>query len=218
MPPLYLTASVTLSEVRATPVVPQWIYSGQNQISDPVNLIWHGYGQAWWIENVIVNYLGWDAILFCAETAYLNSDGTHAQDRQVENPPNNCADRYHVRIWDMGYDPLWGYWAVGGAHIEHVECCFRHVISQDGWELAENEVLTEFASLFPHYARTRIWIDNQGCIPAGSSSCQPNDGYAAFITIPDTFSPNPCDQDPTLGCCISPERCPVGPSAKDGLG
>src|SRR5262249_42171607 len=68
-------------------------------------------------------------------------------DTRGQVPP--CwGPRYHIRIWDMGDDPVLGRWSVGAVHYEHSECTSllscHHVI--DSWEQAEALIPSLFGS------------------------------------------------------------------------
>ncbi len=107
-----------------------------------MNLIFAGFAPASWVAQ---NFHGWNSSP-CSEPKTLNG---RSYDFNMETQGDCWGTRFHVRIWDMGTDPVLGQWSVGAVHHEHVECTFyifscHHVI--DSWEQAEALVRSTFAN------------------------------------------------------------------------
>ena len=164
--------------VHATSLIPSQTDDGL----DPINLIFTGYAPAAWVAQ---NLLGWNTSP-CSEPKTLDGKpynvNMETPDTRVQVPP--CwGPRYHIRIWDMGTDPLLGQWSIAAVHYEHTECTSlvscRHVI--DSWERAEALVRSTFASGNVALSITSLPINNarlyQGIY---------NDGNATMIQLSPT--------------------------------
>lgn len=128
--------SKTTLQSLSSPSVPTQTDDGQ----DPVNLIFTGYAPSWWIAS---NIVGWSDSAYCSSSKILNG---REYNYTLEYPdPTGIAcigPRDHIRIWDMGYSPVFGYWSVGSGHHEQTVCnpnC-HHVI--DSWDRAEDDLAT----------------------------------------------------------------------------
>ena len=162
--------------VQATPPIPLQTDDGL----DPINLIFTGYAPASWVAQ---NLQSWTPT-FCSEPIKtLDGKGYDFNlEAQDQNPP--ClGPRYHIRIWDMGTDPVLGHWSVGAVHHDHTECALiilcQHVI--DSWEKAEALVRSTFASGNVALSITSLPLNNarlyQGVY---------NDGNATVIQLSPT--------------------------------
>src|SRR5215469_13980569 len=142
MIPLAQVASSSHLGVELAPVpnIPVQTDDGQ----DPVNLIFTGYAPSWWVAS---NIAGWSDSAYCSSVKTINSQ---QYNYTLEKPdPTGAAcfgPRDHVRIWDMGYDPTFGYWSIGSAHHEYSVCnpACHHVI--DSWDRAETDVGSVFVA------------------------------------------------------------------------
>ena len=164
--------------VQATPPIPSQTDDGL----DPINLIFTGYAPAAWVAQ---NLMGWNTSP-CSEPKTL--DGK-AYDVNMETPdtrgqlPPCRGPRYHIRIWDMGTDPLLRQWSIAAVHSEHTECTrlvsCHHVI--DSWEKAEALVRSTFAGGNVALSITSLSLNNsrlyQGIY---------NDGNATMIQLSPT--------------------------------
>ncbi len=140
---LFLPVLVYHYPVHATTAIPSQTDDGQ----DPVNLIFTGYAPASWVAQ---NLQSWNPTP-CSEPKTL--DGK-TYNLTLETPdtlgqvPPCWGPRYHIRLWDMGFDPVLGRWSIGAVHYEHSECTTlvscHHVI--DSWENAEALVRSTFAN------------------------------------------------------------------------
>jgi len=109
---------------------------------DPITLVFTGYAPSWWVAS---NIADWSDSAYCSGPKTVNGN---AYNYTLEHPdPTGIAcfgPRDHVRIWDMGYSPVYGQWSIGAAHHEHTVCdpLCHHVI--DSWERAEADVRSAF--------------------------------------------------------------------------
>ncbi len=169
------TSSKFAPSLAAVPNVPVQTDDGL----DPINLIWVGFAPAWWVAQ---NFVAWNPTL-CSEPKTVN-DRTHdftleTPNTQTQNPP--CwGPRFHVRIWDMGYDPEFGWWSIGAVHHEYAKCnpfplCY-HVV--DSWEDAESKARSTFAQ-----GTATVSISNYTLGNAGFYQGVYNDGNATFTRL-----------------------------------
>ncbi len=150
---------------------------------DPVNVIFTGYAPASWVAQ---NLQGWNSSP-CSEPKIL---GGRTYDVNMETPdtrsqvPPCYGPRYHIRVWDMGTDPVLGHWSIGAVHHEHTECTLRiffchHVI--DSWEQAEHLVRSTFVNSSVTLSISSLQLNNislyQGIY---------NDGNATLIQLSPT--------------------------------
>ncbi len=161
---LCFTVSFPLITGREASAATATIPSKTDDGLDPVNLIFTGYAPAWW---VLQNFNGWNPTP-CSEAKTL--DGK-TYDFTLETPDTRdqaslpCyGPRFHVRVWDMGVDPVLGHWSIGAVHHEHSVCnpfpfC-SHVI--DGWENAEQEVRSTFIQTSATVAISNYTLPNSG--------------------------------------------------------
>jgi hypothetical protein len=109
---------------------------------DPITLVFTGYAPSWWVAS---NIVGWSDSAYCSGPKTVNGN---AYNYTLEHPDPMglpCfGPRDHVRIWDMGYSPVFGQWSIAAAHHEHTVCdpLCHHVI--DSWERAEGDVRSAF--------------------------------------------------------------------------
>ena len=142
---------------------------------DPINLIWTGYAPAWWVA---ANLNGWSDTAYCSGPKTING---FEYNYTLELPDTGAAacigPRDHVRIWDMGYSPIFGRWSIGAAHHEHTVCfpC-HHVI--DSWERAESDVRSTF-----QLGLYTMSISNYSLPNAGFYQSVYNDGNASLIEM-----------------------------------
>jgi hypothetical protein len=162
--------------VHAAAIIPKQTDDGW----DPINLVFTGYAPAAWVAQ---NLHGWTTT-FCSEPIKtLDGKGYDFNlEAQDQNPP--CfGPRYHIRIWDMGTDPVLGHWSVGAVHHEHTECTFiiicQHVI--DSWEQAEAFVRSTFANGTAALSISTLALNNTGLYQRVY-----NDGNATLIRLAPT--------------------------------
>ncbi len=104
-------------------------------------------------------------------------------DTRGQIPP--CyGPRYHLRIWDMGTDPVLGHWSIGAVHHEHTECTLRiffchHVI--DSWEGAETLVRSTLINSSVTLSISSLQLNNTGLYQGIY-----NDGNATLIQLAPT--------------------------------
>ncbi len=149
---------------------------------DPVNLVFTGSAPASWVAQ---NLNGWNSSP-CSEPKTLHG---RTYDFNMETPdtrnqaPPCWGPRYHIRIWDMGTDPVLGHWSIGAVHHEHTECSFiivcHHVI--DSWGQAEALVRSTFASGTVALSISNYTLNNSGFYQGAY-----NDGNAALIQLSPT--------------------------------
>ena len=148
-----LLAIICTLMIIGSPKTPQPQASAQVAISgipiqtddnlDPITLVFTGYAPSWWVAS---NIADWSDSAYCSGPKTVNGN---AYNYTLEHPdPTGIAcfgRRDHIRIWDMGYSPVYGQWSIGAAHHEHTVCdpLCHHVI--DSWERAEADVRSAFA-------------------------------------------------------------------------
>jgi len=156
----------------ASPVVP----SVTDDRQDPINLIWTGYAPAWWVA---ANFRSWIDTSYCSNPKTVNGAEYNATLEKVDPTGLTCiGPRDHVRIWDMGYNPTFGYWTIGAVHHEHLVCdpgC-HHVI--DSWENSEAHVRYTFST--DSYTSS---ISNYSIGNAGFYQNVYNNGNATLIAL-----------------------------------
>ncbi len=150
---------------------------------DPVNLVFTGSASASWVAQ---NLQGWNPTP-CSEPKTLDGKtydfNMETPDTRNQAPP--CwGPRYHIRIWDMGTDPVLGHWSIGAAHYEHTECSLtislcHHVI--DSWERAEARIRATFAS-----GTVALSISSYPLNNSGRYQGIYNDGNATMIQLSPT--------------------------------
>lgn len=152
---------------------------------DPINMIWTGFAPAWWVAQ---NFKEWNPTL-CSLMKTLNSreyDFTlETPDTRSQSPP--CwGPRFHVRIWDMGEDPIFGRWSIGAVHHEYTQCnpfpVCHHVV--DSWENAELLASSTFEDGNATLSTSKYVLSNAGLYQGVY-----NDGNATTIqlTTPETY-------------------------------
>jgi hypothetical protein len=146
---------------------------------DPVNLIFTGYAPAWWVAQ---NLNGWNPTL-CSLPKTLdgkNYNFTLETPNTISQSPACWGPRYHIRIWDMGTDPVFGHWSIGAVHHEHSECAYiiycHHVV--DGWENAEALARSTFLD-----GTSALSVINYRLNNAGLFQGIINDGNATLIQL-----------------------------------
>lgn|GEM_PF-4206838 len=121
----------TVTQSVTTPSTPSKTDDGL----DPINLIFTGYAPSWWVA---ANMAGWSDSAYCSGPKTV--DGA-SYNYTLEHPDPNglpcLGPRDHIRIWDMGYNQVFGEWSVASVHHEHTVCdpICHHVI--DSWDGAE---------------------------------------------------------------------------------
>ena len=110
---------------------------------DPVTLIFTGYAPSWWVSS---NLLGWSDSAYCSGPKTLDGQPYNYTLERPDPTGIPCiGPRDHIRIWDMGYSPIFGVWSVASAHHEYTSydpLPPHHVI--DGWERAETDARSSF--------------------------------------------------------------------------
>ncbi len=161
--------------IAATPAVPVQTDDGL----DPISLVWVGFAPAWWVSE---NFRSWNPTP-CSEPKTVNNktyDFTLETPNTLGQTPPCWGPRFHVRIWDMGYEPEFGWWSIGAVHHEYTQCnpfpLCHHVV--DSWEDAESKVRSMFAQ-----GTTTVSISNYTLGNARSYQGVYNDGNATFIRL-----------------------------------
>jgi hypothetical protein len=151
---------------------------------DPITLVFTGYAPSWWVASSIAS---WGDSAYCSGPKTVNGD---KYNYTLEHPdPTGIAcfgPRDHVRIWDMGYNPVYGEWSIGAAHHEHTVCdpLCHHVI--DSWERAEADVRSAFTG-----GQTTLSVSNLTLGNAGYYQGVFNDGNATRIQLRAPFAEYP---------------------------
>jgi len=165
-------AERTPTQTVTTPSVPIQTDDGL----DPVNLIFTGYAPSWWIA---ANIAGWSDSAYCSGPKTLND---HEYNYTLEHPDLNGIPCYgprdHVRVWDMGYSPVFGEWSIGSAHHERTVCnpnC-HHVV--DSWDRAEADVRASFLG-----GSATLSVSNYSLANPGYYQGVFNDGNATMIQL-----------------------------------
>src|SRR6266568_4719923 len=86
--------------------------------------------------------------------------------------------RDHIRIWDMGYSPVFGEWSIASAHHEHtvLDPLPHHVI--DNWTRAESDARSSFLG-----EQATVSISNYTLTNAGYYQGVFYDGNATMIQL-----------------------------------
>jgi hypothetical protein len=155
---------------------------------DPINLIFWAHGSAsdvnydmqnWLTNKWGGNALGSDLYAFIDKNHADNLDWTwKKQDYQLDYPPwtGVVTTRYHIRIFDSGYDQQKFYWwSIAGVHHEYF-CGLGHIV--DDWEGAESFVRNDFSSKWFVGAIVYVNLYN-----AGNWQNVYNDGWATLIEL-----------------------------------
>jgi len=143
---------------------------------DPITLVFTGYAPSWWVAS---NIADWSDSAYCSGPKTVNGNEFNYT---LEHPdPAGIAcfgPRDHVRIWDMGYSPVYGQWSIGAAHHEHTVCdpLCHHVI--DSWERAEADVRSAFTG-----GQATLSISNLALRNAAYYQGVFNDGNATRIQL-----------------------------------
>lgn len=172
---LTVTLVLHYQEARAIGTVPAQTDDGL----DPVNLVFTGYAPAWW---VVQKLNGWNPTS-CSEPKTLDRK---SYDFTLETPDTRgqslpCwGPKYHIRIWNMGTDPVLGEWSTGAVHHEHTACSYvlfcHHVI--DSWEDAESLVRSTFLNGAATLSISNYTMGNSGFFQGFY-----NDGNATVIML-----------------------------------
>src|SRR5712692_161991 len=172
---LSIAVFLPLSATHATTSIPAQTDDGL----DPVNLIFTGYAPAWWVAQ---NLNGWN-LTPCSLPKALDGQSynfTLETPNTISQSPACWGPRYHIRIWDMGSDPVFGHWSIGAVHHEHSECAYiiycLHVV--DSWENAEALVRSTFLNGTAALSVTNYRLNN-----AGAFQGIYNDGNATLIQL-----------------------------------
>ncbi len=165
--------TTAVHSARADPLVPVKTDNGK----DPINLIFIGTADSTSVFDLFIFHAGW-ILVNCWVDETVNGQN---QNTMVEKlGPCWCTSfecRAHIRIWDMGTDPLWGHWSIANVHMEH--CCdlsFSHII--DSWEDAEALVRSDVWMSCATVSVTDYSLNN-----AATYQDHYNDGKAALIRL-----------------------------------
>lgn len=147
---------------------------------DPVTLIFTGYAPSWWVSS---NLLGWSDSAYCSGPKTL---GGQPYNYTLERPDPTgipcIGPRDHIRIWDMGYSPIFGVWSVASAHHEYTSynpLPPHHVI--DSWERAEADARSSFLG-----GQATLSVSNYTLANRGYYQGVFNDGNATMIQLKPT--------------------------------
>lgn len=143
---------------------------------DPVNLIFTGYAPSWWLAQ---NLVGWDNTAYCSTPKTIGGATPNADLEHVDSVGFPClGPRDHVRIWDMGYSPVFGTWSIGAVHHDKLVCnpLCHHVV--DSWENAERDIGQAFASVSVAESVVNYTLGN-----AGYYQNVYNDGNATLVVL-----------------------------------
>jgi len=144
---------------------------------DPITLVFTGYAPSWWVAS---NIAGWSDSAYCSGPKTVNGNEYNYTLEHPDPSGNACfGPRDHVRIWDMGYSPVYGQWSIGAAHHEHTVCdpLCHHVI--DSWERAEADVRSAFTGGQATVSMSNLTLGNAGYYYQGVF----NDGNATRIQL-----------------------------------
>ena len=143
---------------------------------DPITLVFTGYAPSWWVAS---NIADWSDSAYCSGTKSVNGN---EYNYTLEHPDPGGIPCYgprdHVRIWDMGYSPVFGQWSIATAHHEHTLCnpLCHHVI--DSWEKAEADVRSAFTGGQATASISNVTLGNTGYYQGVF-----NDGNATMIQL-----------------------------------
>jgi hypothetical protein len=143
---------------------------------DPITLIFIGYAPSRWVATTLA---GWSDSAYCSGPKKINGG---AYNYTLEHPDPTglpcLGPRDHVRIWDMGYNPVFGEWSIASAHHEHTVCdpVCHHVI--DSWVRAESDVRSSFLN-----GPATLSISNYPLANAGYFQGVFNDGNPTMIQL-----------------------------------
>jgi len=139
---------------------------------------------------------GWTQT-FCSEPVKTLNGKSYDFNLEAKDQSPPCwGPRFHIRIWDMGTDPVLGHWSVGAVHHEHTECTLfifcHHVI--DSWEQAEALVRSTFANSSVAIAITTLVLNDtknyQGIYNDGNASVIKVSGTSLYsVTFQETGLP-----------------------------
>src|SRR5712692_2120094 len=172
------------AQVPASPSIPLQTDDGL----DPITLIWTGYAAAWWVA---ANLNGWSDTAYCSSAKTVSGAAYNYTLEQPDPGAPSCfGPRDHVRIWDMGYSPVYGRWSIGSVHHEHTVCfpC-HHVV--DSWERAESDVKFTFSRGQFTTSNSNLTLGN-----VGSYQGLYNNGNATLIEL--KSPPNPPHEYPVI--------------------
>ena len=171
-PPRIEPIARTLIQAVTTPSIPAQSDDGL----DPINLIFTGYAPSWWVAS---NMVGWSDSGYCSGPKTV--DGK-AYNYTLEHPDPTwypcVGPRDHIRIWDMGYSPVFGEWSIASAHHEHtvLDPLPHHVI--DNWTRAESDARSSFLG-----EQATVSISNYTLTNAGYYQGVFYDGNATMIQL-----------------------------------
>ena len=151
---------------------------------DPVNLIFTGYAPSAW---VVSNIAGWSDSAYCSNSKTVNGREYNYTLEKPDSTGIPCfGPRDHVRVWDMGYSPVFGFWSVGSAHHENTVCnpACHHVI--DSWDRAEDDLVSSFLG-----RQSTISLTNYTLRNSGSFQGVFDDGNATMIELKPPVSDYP---------------------------
>src|SRR3989442_4959322 len=155
---------------------------------DPITLVFTGYAPSWWVAS---NVAHWSDSAYCSGPKTVNGN---EYNYTLEHPDPSAipcwGPRDHVRIWDMGYSPVYGWWSIGAAHHEHTVCFPCHHII-DSWERAESHVRSTFS-----HGLSTISISNFTLGNVGNYQGVYNDGNATLIEL--KSPPHPAHEYPVV--------------------
>ncbi len=175
-----------LAQVSASPSVPLQTDDGL----DPITLVWTGYAPSWWVA---ANLYGWSDTAYCSSAKTVNGEAYNYTLEQPDSGATSClGPRDHVRIWDMGYSPVYGWWSIGAAHHEHTVCLplpCHHVV--DSWERAESDVRSTFTHGLSTASISNLILGN-----VGNYQGVYNDGNATLIEV--KSPPHPAHEYPVV--------------------
>lgn len=183
---LLLTLSILLSHALPSTIgtIELPVQSGKTQSIptqtddglDPITLIWTGYAPASWVA---ANFIGWSDSAYCSGPKSVNQASYNYTLEKVDRGGIAClGPRDHVRIWDMGTDPIFGTWSIGSAHHERTFCnpnC-HHVV--DSWGQPKLDVKAAFNG-----GNATVSISNFTLQNSKSFQGVMNDGQALLIQL-----------------------------------
>ncbi len=156
----------------ATTTVPAQTDDGQ----DPINLIFIGYAPSWWVAS---NIADWSDTAYCSGPKTVDGNPYNSTLEHPDPIGVPCVGpRDHIRIWDMGYSPIFGEWSIASAHHEYTDPLPlpHHVI--DSWERAEADVRSAFLG-----GPATLSVSNYTLANAGYFQGIFNDGNATIIRL-----------------------------------
>jgi len=153
---------------------------------DPINLLFHNQGYAYNAKYRIDNNAlhswhsatGGSQYVFIDNTAHPGGS-SYWQLNSYQLEEGSYTDRYHVRIFEGGYDThqQFNYWSLGAGHRENcTPSCHTHYTNS--WEVTESEIKNDLTGQTGVGTVSSIYLGNGGYYQGIY-----NNGYAGYIQL-----------------------------------